>query len=534
MRVRRAVAAVAVLLAAVTLCVAAADSPHHRRRPGLEDTHHELPHAVAASSSVSDSPSRAYVTVYTREGWRVDAAEALVSVRVLLASLKPLAYPFIVLTPQSTPKADTDILQQEGATVVYTGTLGASHVSHYGYNPFVLLHAWSLTQFTRVIFLSKSSVVTHTQHLNDLFLCGEFCAVWGNPCALSTALLVLRPDIHVFADMQERLAKDFTPDAVPEYYSPEQHFLSTYFTQAKTARLFSPHKMGLTRASDEKYFRLHIYYAIPAFYYVEKRNWDLYRCGAFETLETPAATIWFGPPLPEITYPAYWYSTMIQPFSWWLDYRAKLNEPELVGVVLLRVVLCFAIVGLLLPRMLARAALSLTHNQLPHPTLLRAAEYLGPVKMAFIVSVLGFFVCWRLALAFIPNTLPPKMGWSLFVLFYHVALMTVTRFLSSVLLSNVLSQSSRTVNMYNALNSVRGSILAWCTFALLPAIDNFVYGFVNWGVHWKVITTFSVMLFVAASTFHVFYPIVMNSPIFRNALVRHSSEKSISKLAGRE
>lgn len=556
---RALVLVAAVLLGSVCLCIghgdhggdhghehghAHADVAHHRRRPGVENIPVEsLTNVMLAGADASGvlkpgpTGSFAYVTVYSEAGWAVDSEEVLISIRVLLASLKPLKYPFIVLIPEGTSKRAKDTLIQEGASLVSVGQLGKEHVDHFGYNPFVLLHAWSLTQFERVIYLSKSSVVTHEKELNDLFLCGEFCAIWNNPCALSPSLMVLRPRVETFRALTISLHEEFSPAGVPEYFTPEQLFLSTFFAPGKTARLFSPSKYALARPSEEKYFRLHIYYALPAYYYVEKRNWALYKCGAFEEFDVPAATIWFGPPLPLVTYPAYWYSTMIQPFSWWLDIRAKLSEPDLVPTVLLRLVVGVVVLALVLPRVLARCMPALHPTPTPgaplvHPLLARAADYLGPVKACGLISLICFLVCLKMSLLLIPDTVPPLAGWPLFILFYHLNLLAFGRVIAAFLVGPATAHAPRHAPASGAgvftAASLKGSVVAWITFAFLPAIDNFVYGYVNWGVHWKVITTFSVMLFVAGSTFHVFFPIVTASPVFRSTLSRHGSEKSIA------
>lgn len=49
------------------------------------------------------------------------------------------------------------------------------------------LYLWTLMEYERVIFIDAfSNVAVHPRALEDLFLCGEFCAVFAAPCRLAT------------------------------------------------------------------------------------------------------------------------------------------------------------------------------------------------------------------------------------------------------------------------------------------------------------------------------------------------------------
>lgn len=52
------------------------------------------------------------------------------------------------------------------------------------------LYAWSLTQYDRVVMLDSDNIFL--QKTDELFQCGEFCAVFINPCIFHTGLFVLK------------------------------------------------------------------------------------------------------------------------------------------------------------------------------------------------------------------------------------------------------------------------------------------------------------------------------------------------------
>lgn len=47
------------------------------------------------------------------------------------------------------------------------------------------LHLWSLTQYERVIYLDSDNIAI-SKNMDELFLCGHFCAVYQNPMFFHT------------------------------------------------------------------------------------------------------------------------------------------------------------------------------------------------------------------------------------------------------------------------------------------------------------------------------------------------------------
>lgn len=52
------------------------------------------------------------------------------------------------------------------------------------------LYAWSLEEYDRVVMLDSDNLFL--QKTDELFQCGQFCAVFINPCIFHTGLFVLQ------------------------------------------------------------------------------------------------------------------------------------------------------------------------------------------------------------------------------------------------------------------------------------------------------------------------------------------------------
>lgn len=56
------------------------------------------------------------------------------------------------------------------------------------------LYAWSLVEYDRVVMLDADNLFLH--NTDELFQCGQFCAVFINPCVFHTGLFVLQVQFH--------------------------------------------------------------------------------------------------------------------------------------------------------------------------------------------------------------------------------------------------------------------------------------------------------------------------------------------------
>ncbi|THU55201.1 hypothetical protein C4D60_Mb11t04070 [Musa balbisiana] len=95
------------------------------------------------------------------------------------------------------------------------------------------LYAWSLVSYDRVVMLDSDNIFL--QRTDELFQCGQFCAVFINPCIFHTGLFVLQPSMNVFKNMLHELEIGReNPDGA------DQGFLASYFPDLLDQPMFHP------------------------------------------------------------------------------------------------------------------------------------------------------------------------------------------------------------------------------------------------------------------------------------------------------
>lgn len=62
------------------------------------------------------------------------------------------------------------------------------------------LYAWSLVDYERVVMIDSDNIFL--QNTDELFQCGQFCAVFINPCYFHTGLFVLQVWSQFFCTLQ--------------------------------------------------------------------------------------------------------------------------------------------------------------------------------------------------------------------------------------------------------------------------------------------------------------------------------------------
>lgn len=85
--------------------------------------------------------------------------------------------------------------EEDGLKVVTVKNLKNPYEFQGNFNPrFKLtmnkLYAWSLLEYDRVVMLDSDNLFL--QNTDELFQCGQFCAVFINPCIFHTGLFVLQ------------------------------------------------------------------------------------------------------------------------------------------------------------------------------------------------------------------------------------------------------------------------------------------------------------------------------------------------------
>lgn len=153
--------------------------------------------------------------------------------------------------------------EEDGAKVVRVENLENPYKKQTNFdNRFKLslnkLYAWSLSNYDRVVMLDADNLFL--KNTDELFQCGQFCAVFINPCIFHTGLFVLQPSVDVFKDMIRELeVKRDNPDGA------DQGFLVSYFSDLLNQPLFSPPDNRTTLLTG--HFRLPLGYQMDASYY---------------------------------------------------------------------------------------------------------------------------------------------------------------------------------------------------------------------------------------------------------------------------
>ncbi|GMH26644.1 hypothetical protein Nepgr_028487 [Nepenthes gracilis] len=199
------------------------------------------------------------------------------------------------------------------------------------------LYAWRLVQYERVVMLDSDNLFL--QKTDELFQCGDFCAVFINPCIFHTGLFVLKPSVEVFKDMVHELEI-----GRPNPDGADQGFLSSYFPNLLDMPMFHP---PANRTKLDGIFRLPLGYQMDASYYYLKLRWNI-PCGPNSVITYPGAR-WLKP--------WYWWSWPVLPlgFSWHEQRLKTLGYGAEIPLVLIQSVLYLGIVAI---TRLARPSLS--------------------------------------------------------------------------------------------------------------------------------------------------------------------------------
>lgn len=65
------------------------------------------------------------------------------------------------------------------------------------------LNMFNMTQYEKIVYLDADTMMIDTFEKNNdvLFKCGDFCAVFINPCIFNSGVMVIRPSPELFSDM---------------------------------------------------------------------------------------------------------------------------------------------------------------------------------------------------------------------------------------------------------------------------------------------------------------------------------------------
>ncbi|ONK55721.1 uncharacterized protein A4U43_C10F320 [Asparagus officinalis] len=324
--------------------------------------------------------------------------EFYVATRVMMRSLAKLKVDadLIVIASADVPIRWAQTLRNEdGVKVVTVKNLKNPYENQGNFNSrFKLtmnkLYAWSLVEYDRVVMIDSDNLFL--QKTDELFQCGQFCAVFINPCIFHTGLFVLQPSKVVFKDMLHELdVGRSNPDGA------DQGFLASYFPDLLDRPMFHPPANG-TKVDGS--YRLPLGYQMDASYFYLKLRWSI-PCGPNSVITFPSAP-WLKP--------WYWWSWPVLPLGlqWHEQRRNTIGYSAELPVVMIQSLMYLAII---IVTRLARPSMSkLCYN--PHPE----------KSIAFLHSMLKMAAMWCILAAYlvpvmlIPRTVHPLLGWSLYLL----------------------------------------------------------------------------------------------------------------------
>ncbi|GKU95555.1 hypothetical protein SLEP1_g8900 [Rubroshorea leprosula] len=323
--------------------------------------------------------------------------EFYVATRVLIRSLSRLGVDadLVVIASFDVPRHWVRALEQEdGARVVRVENLNNPYKDQANFNRrFKLtlnkLYAWNLVDYDRVVMLDSDNLFL--QKTDELFQCGQFCAVFINPCIFHTGLFVLQPSKKVFDDMIHELTigrenKD----------GADQGFIGSYFPDLLDSPMFHPPING-TKLDGQ--YRLPLGYQMDASYYYLRLRWSV-PCGPNSVITFPGAP-WLKP--------WYWWSWPVLPLGiqWHEQRRQTLGYGAEVPMVLIQSVIYL---GIILVTRLARPNISKLCYR-------RSDKSTSLIQFGLkVVAIWSILAAYTVPFFLIPRTVHPLLGWALYFL----------------------------------------------------------------------------------------------------------------------
>ncbi|XP_020217807.1 putative glucuronosyltransferase PGSIP7 [Cajanus cajan] len=323
--------------------------------------------------------------------------EFYVAVRVLLKSLSKLNVhaDLLVIASIDVPLPWIQALEEEdGAKVVRVENMENPYRHQDNFDKrFKLslnkLYAWSLVDYDRVVMLDADNLFL--QNTDELFQCGQFCAVFINPCIFHTGLFVLQPSMDVFKDMVHELENGReNPDGA------DQGFIVSYFPKLLDKPMFHPPPNG-TKLDGS--YRLPLGYQMDASYYYLKLRWSV-PCLPNSVITFPGAP-WLKP--------WYWWSWPVLPLGlqWHERRRQTLGYGAEMAVILLQSAIYLGVIAM---------------TRLARPSFSKLCYRRSDKSMNLVHNSLKVIALWCILAAYatpffiIPHTVHPLLGWILYLL----------------------------------------------------------------------------------------------------------------------
>ncbi|RLN81491.1 hypothetical protein BBJ28_00011960 [Nothophytophthora sp. Chile5] len=334
--------AVAVLWLCLALCLVNGDVAAKQQPPPL----------VELVDQEADAPTSrfAYVTVHY-EGTSRDA-EYVLGIQVLMHSIKMTGSPYdlVVLASDSVSERSKATFRAIGCRVLEVTNIenpflgGTLRNKNFIYT-LNKLHVWNLLEYERVVYLDADNVLI--RNADELFLCGEFCAVFMNPCHFHTGLLVVTPSASEYRRLLDALGH------LESFDGADQGFLSSMYSKMlRKAKLFTPMKVShpgmnqepleQVKSAEPKGLRLPVGYNINHKYFYEQYHWKLFYLRHFASMTSPISPVkvvvesargipalTVGFPMAPVLKPWYWWAAFFMDLhAVWHDIRASLPASQ--------------------------------------------------------------------------------------------------------------------------------------------------------------------------------------------------------------
>ncbi|KAH6771791.1 Nucleotide-diphospho-sugar transferases superfamily protein [Perilla frutescens var. frutescens] len=378
--------------------------------------------------------------------------EFYVATRVMLRSLRNLKVDadLVVIASMDVPPRWVQALEEEdGAKVVKVENIKNPYSDQSEFDwRFKLtlnkLYAWKLVNYDRVVMLDADNLFLHKT--DELFQCGQFCAVFINPCIFHTGLFVLQPSMAVFNDMMHELEIGRSnPDGA------DQGFLTSYFPTLLDSPQFNAPPNNGTKLDG--IYRLPLGYQMDASYYYLKLRWNV-PCGPNSVITFPGAS-WLKP--------WYWWSWPVLPLGidWHKERLKTLGYGPEIPIVVIQAMFYL---GIMAVARLARPNLSkLCYRREDKSVFFIQTGF----KLIAIWSILAAYV---VPLLFIPYTIHPVIGWSLYFLgALSLCFVAVNAFLLPML--------SVLVPWFGFLGALMVMAYPWYSDGVVRALSVFGYAF---------------------------------------------------------